>query len=70
MKVKTSERAVARSGQMRVPISSLSRAQKLSAAALSKRDHVRPQLFRSPNSLIRERNWVEVYSLPRSLWIT
>ncbi|MFB7599793.1 hypothetical protein, partial [Streptomyces sp. NPDC056160] len=34
MKSKTSARAVARSGQTRVPISSLSRAQKLSAAAL------------------------------------
>ncbi|GGT59608.1 hypothetical protein GCM10010271_73580 [Streptomyces kurssanovii] len=45
--MKTSVRAVARSGQMRVPISSLSRAQKLSAAALSKQDPVRPQLSQS-----------------------
>ncbi|WP_240799789.1 hypothetical protein [Streptomyces sp. A1277] len=44
MKEKTSARAVARSGPMRVPISSLRRAQKLSAAALSKHDPVRPQL--------------------------
>nr|WP_257002489.1 hypothetical protein [Streptomyces sp. WZ.A104] len=47
MKEKTSARAVARSDQVRVPISSLSRAQKLSAAALSTRDPVRPQLCRS-----------------------
>ncbi|MFM9700890.1 hypothetical protein [Streptomyces europaeiscabiei] len=59
MKVKTSARAVARSGRRRVPVSSLSRAQKLSAAVLSKRDPVRPQLFRSPNSLIRSQNWAE-----------
>ena len=37
-------------------VSSLSRAQKLSAAALSKHDPVRPQLCRSPNSLILSRN--------------
>ncbi len=43
MTAKTSARAVARPGQIRVPISSLSRAQKLSAAALSKHDPVRPQ---------------------------
>lgn len=34
----------------------LSRAQKLSAAALSKHDPVRPQLFRSPKSRIRAQN--------------
>lgn len=43
-------------GQMRVPISSLSRAQKLSAAALPKQDPVRPQLCRSPNSPISNQN--------------
>ncbi|MEW2426338.1 hypothetical protein AB0911_38560 [Streptomyces nigra] len=64
MKVKTSARAVARSGQVRVPISSLSRAQKLSAAALSKHDPARPQLYRSPNLPICSRSWVDVYSLP------
>ncbi|THA69956.1 hypothetical protein E6P78_10945 [Streptomyces sp. A0958] len=41
-----------RSGQVRVPISSLSRAQKLFAAALSKHEPVRPQLCRSPNLII------------------
>lgn len=70
MKEKTSARAVARSAQTRVPISSLSRVQKLSAAALSKHDPVRPQLCRSPSFPIWSRNWADVYSLPRSLWIT
>ncbi|WP_406053528.1 hypothetical protein [Streptomyces sp. NBC_01077] len=42
MNAKTSERAVARSGRTRVPISSSSRAQKLSATALSKQVPVRP----------------------------
>ncbi|MEU2996722.1 hypothetical protein ABZ684_03955 [Streptomyces sp. NPDC006995] len=37
------------SGRMRVSNSSLSRAQKRSAAASSKRDPVRPQLCRGPN---------------------
>ncbi|MET9325112.1 hypothetical protein ABZX75_34080 [Streptomyces sp. NPDC003038] len=55
---KTSARAVARSGQVRVPISSLRRAQKLSAAALSKQDPVRPQLCRKFNSRILWRSSV------------
>ncbi|WP_435239664.1 hypothetical protein [Streptomyces sp. YPW6] len=41
------------SGLMRMSNSSLSRAQKRSAAASSKRDPVRPQLCRSPNFPIR-----------------
>ncbi|HKR48829.1 MAG TPA: hypothetical protein VJT72_04465, partial [Pseudonocardiaceae bacterium] len=44
------------SGQVRAPISSSSRAQKLSAAAASKHHPVRPQLCRRPNSHIRARN--------------
>ncbi|MGW7599846.1 hypothetical protein [Streptomyces antimycoticus] len=67
MKLKTSARAVARSGQIRVPISSLSTVQKLSAAALSKHDPVRPQLCRNPNALIQLLNWVEVNSLAAAI---
>lgn len=70
MKSKMSARAVARSGQKRVPISSLSTAQKLSAAALSKQLPVRPILCRCPNLLILSRSCPEVYSDPRSLRIT
>ncbi|MFB7732699.1 hypothetical protein ACFC19_40325 [Streptomyces sp. NPDC056127] len=51
-------------GRVRVPISSLSGARKLAAAALSKRDPVRSQLCRSVSFLVRSWNWAGVYSVP------
>lgn len=64
MEVKASVWVVAGSGRVRVPVSFLSRAQRLSAAALSERDLVRPQFCRGPNSRIHSLNSVDVYSLP------
>jgi hypothetical protein len=66
MKAKIAARALGRSGQQRVPISSFKSAKNDSAAALSKHDPVRPMLCRSPNRLISRRSSSEVYSLPRS----
>lgn len=52
MQTKISARALARSGQQRVPISSFSSAKNDSAAALSKHEPVRPMLCRIPNRRI------------------
>lgn len=67
MKEKTSARAAALVVRFRVPISALRTAQKLSAAALSKHEPARPVLALIPKRLVGDRNWLEVYSLPRSL---
>src|SRR5690242_19267997 len=58
----TSAWAAARSDRARVPISSLNRARKLSAAASSKHDPMRPQLCGSPDFLIRSWKRVDVCS--------
>lgn len=68
MKEKTSARAVARSGQTRVPISSFSTAKKLSAAALSSQERTLPIDCRMSNLPISLWNSLDVDSLLRSVW--
>ncbi len=53
-----------------VLIPSSGEARELSAAALPKRDLVRPRLARSHDCTGRSQDWCETYSVPQSLWIT